>query len=174
MAAGKSNQRRDDCGSDRAAEKTGKRMNRKCAAHARFVHVGGKDRIIRRVIDAIGQPQQHRARNQPGITQIKAQHDQRQPADGEADQQDFARADMIGKVTHGRLRHSGDHRKHGQRKAKLDIADAELLFQEGEQHRQREDVKMAEPVRNRNRRQRPQRAVGFRVSRSGENVDHIC
>ena len=81
---------------------------------------------------------------------------------------------MIGEIAGRRLRQPGDEAEHGERKAKLDIADAELLLQERKQHRQRENMEMAEPVRDRNRRQRAQRAVGFRLSRSGENVDHIC
>ena len=105
---------------------------------------------------------------------MQPEQDQREAAEAKPAQQDFARAKMIGEVADRRLRQAGDEAEHGERKAELDIADAELLLQERKQHRQREDMEMAEPVRDRNRRQRAQRAVGFRLSRSGENVDHIC
>jgi hypothetical protein len=72
-----------------------------------------------------------------------------------------------------RLRQSRHHAEHGQRKAELDIADAELLLQKREQHRQHEQMKMAEPMRDRDRRQRAQCAVGLRVLRCSQNVGHI-
>ena len=58
---------------------------------------------------------------------MQAEHDQRQAADGEADQQDFSGADMVGEIADRRLRQAGDDAEDGQRKAELDIADAELL-----------------------------------------------
>jgi hypothetical protein len=39
---------------------------------------------------------------------MQAEHDQRQAADGEADQQDFSRADMVGEIADRRLRQAGD------------------------------------------------------------------
>ena len=49
------------------------------------------------------------------------------PPSGEADQQNLAGADMIGEIAHRGLRQAGDDGKDGQRKAELDVADAELL-----------------------------------------------
>ena len=89
---------------------------------------------------------------------MQAEHDQRQAADGEADQQDFSRADMVGEIADRRLRQAGDDAEHGQRKTELDIADAELLLQERKQHRQHEQMEMADPMGDRNRRQRAQRS----------------
>ena len=99
------------------------------------------------------------------------------PPSGEAHQQHFAGADMVGEIADRRLRQAGDDAEHGQREAKLDIADAELLLQEREQHRQHEQMEMADPMGERNRRQRAQRTVRlscFGLLRCGENVDHIC
>ncbi len=105
---------------------------------------------------------------------MQAEHDQREAADGEADQQHLAGADMIGEIADRGLRQPGHHAEHGQRKAKLDIADAELLLQEREQHRQHEQMEMADPMGDRNPRQRAKRAASdFSLLRCGENVDHV-
>ena len=88
---------------------------------------------------------------------MQAEHDQRHAAEREAHQQDFAGADMIGQIAHRRLRQAGDDGKDGQRKAKLDVADAELLFQKREQHRQHHQMEMADPMGGRDRSQRAQR-----------------
>ena len=126
MAADRRNQRRHDGRRDRAAEEAGKGVDRKGAAHPRLVHMGRQDRVIGRMIDAVGEPEQHGAGDQPGIAQMQAEHDQRAAAEGEADQQDFAGADMVGEIADRRLGQAGDHGEDGQGKAKLDIADAEL------------------------------------------------
>ena len=104
---------------------------------------------------------------------MQAEHDQRQAADGEADQQDFSRADMVGEIADRGLRQAGDDAEHGQRKTELDIADAELLLQERKQHRQHEQMEMADPMGDRNRSQRAQRSVRFGLLRCGQNVDHV-
>ena len=82
VAAGRGDQRRHDGGRDRAAEESGKGMDRKRAAHARFIHMGRQDRIVGRMIDAVGKAQQRRAGDQPGIAQMDAEHDQGEAADG--------------------------------------------------------------------------------------------
>ena len=104
---------------------------------------------------------------------MQAEHDQRQAADGEADQQDFSRADMVGEIADRGLRQAGDDAEYGQRKTELDIADAELLLQERKQHRQHEQMEMADPMGGRNRSQRAQRSVRFGLLRCGQNVDHV-
>src|SRR6266481_4800144 len=104
---------------------------------------------------------------------MHAEQDQRQAPDGEADKEDLAGADVIGQIADRRLREAGDDREHGQRKAEIDIADAELLLQKREQHRQHEQMEMADPMGHRNRRQRAQRAVRLHLLRCGENVDHV-
>ena len=82
---------------------------------------------------------------------MQAEHDQRKAAEGEAHQQDYSGADMIGKITHRGLGQAGYHGKDGQGKAKLDVADAELVLQKGEQHRQHEHMEMTDPMGRRNR-----------------------
>ncbi len=89
---------------------------------------------------------------------MQAEHDQRQAADGEADQQDLSRADMVGEIADRRLRQAGDDAEHGEREAEFDIADAELLLEERKQHRQHEQMEMADPMGDRNRGQRAQRS----------------
>ncbi len=125
------------------------------------------------MINAVGEPQQYGAGDQPVIAQMQAQHDQRRAAQRQADQQDFAGADMIGQIADRRLGQAGYHAEDGQREAKLDVTDAELLFQEGEQHRQHEHMEMADPMGRRNRGQRAQRCIALRLLRCGENVDHL-
>jgi len=66
---------------------------------------------------------------------------------------------MIGEIAHRRLGQAGDHGEHGQREAELDIADAELAFEEREQHRQHQQMEMADPMGRRNRDQRAQLLV---------------
>ncbi len=159
MASGHCNQRSHNGGRDRAAEETGKGVDRKGAAHARRIHVRRQDRIIGRMIDAVGEPEQHGARDQPAVTEMQAEHDQCKAAQRQAHQQDFAGADMIGEIAHRRLGQAGYHGEHGQREAELDIADAELLLQKREQHRQYHQMEMTDPMRRRNRGQRAQRCV---------------
>ncbi len=173
IASGHRNQPRHDGGCDGAAEEAGKGVDRKCAAHARLIHVGRKDRIIGRMIDAVGKPQQHGACDQPSITEMQAEHDQREAAEREAHQQDFAGADMVGKIAHWCLGQGGYDGEHGQRKAKLDVADAELFFEKREQHRRHHEMEMADPMGRRNPSQRAQRGVGLGLLRCGHNVDHL-
>ena len=173
IAAGHRNQRGHDGGRHRAAEEAGKSVDRKCAAHARLIDVGRKDRIIGRMIDAVGEPQQHRAGNQPAVTEMYAEHDQREAAKRQAHQQDLAGADMVGKIAHWCLRQGGYDGEHGQREAKLEVVDAELFFQKGEQHRRHREMEMADPMGRRNRSQRAQRGVRLGLLRCGHNVDHV-
>jgi hypothetical protein len=91
-------------------------VNRKRAAHPRFIHMRRQDRIVARVIDAVGKPEQRGADDQRDVAQMQAEHDQRQAADGQADQQDFSRADMVGEIADRRLRQAGDDAEYGQRK----------------------------------------------------------
>jgi hypothetical protein len=53
---------------------------------------------------------------------------------------------VIGKVSDRRLRQAGSDGENGERKAQLDIADAELGLEKGKQHRQHEHVEMADPM----------------------------
>ncbi len=81
---------------------------------------------------------------------------------------------MVGEIADRRLGQAGDDGKDGQREAKLDIADAELRFEERKQHRQHEHMEMADPMRRRNRRASVRsEAVGLCLLRCGENVDHF-
>ena len=98
---------------------------------------------------------------------MQAEHDEREAADGEADQEDLAGADMVGKITHRRLGQAGDDSEHGQRETEFDIADAELAFEEREQHRQHQQMEVADPMRRRNQDQRAQRGVRLRLLRCG-------
>ena len=79
---------------------------------------------------------------------------------------------MVDEIAGRCLRQSGDDREYGERKAELDIADTELCFEERKQHRQHQQMEMADPMRDRNQRERAQRAVGLALLRCGENVDH--
>ena len=132
-----------------------------------------QDRIVARVIDAVGKPEQRGADDQRGVAQMQAEHDQRETTDGEADQQDFSRADMVGEIADRGLGQAGDDAEHGQRKTELDIADAELFFKERKQHRQHEEMEMADPMGDRNRSQRTLRSVRLGLLRCGQNVDHV-
>jgi hypothetical protein len=125
------------------------------------------------MVNAVGEPEQHGAGDQPGITQVQAEHDQRKAAQDQSHQQDLAGADMIGKIAHRRLGQAGYDGKDGEGEAKLDVADAQLVLQKGEQHRQHEHVEMTDPMGRRNRGEGAQRAVGFRLLRCGQNVDHL-
>ena len=169
--------RRDERGHDRgrhrAAEEARKGVDRKRTAHPRFIHMRRQDRVIAGVIDAVGEPEQRGADDQRGVAQVHAEHDQRQAADGEPDQQDFSGADMVGEIADRRLRQAGHHAEYGQRKTELDIADAELHLQERKQHRQHEQMEMADPMGDRNRRERAQRGVRLGLLRCGQNIDHV-
>ncbi len=104
---------------------------------------------------------------------MQAEHDQRKAAQSEAHQQDFAGADMIGKIADRRLRQAGCDGENGQRKAEFNVADAELLLEKGEQHRQYEHLEMTDPVGRRNRDQRAQLFVRLCLLRCGQNVGHV-
>lgn len=104
---------------------------------------------------------------------MQAEHDQGEAAQRQPHQQDLAGADMIGEITDRRLRQAGCDGEHGQREAKLNIADAELLLEKGEQHRQHQHMKMTDPMGRRNRHQRAQLFVRLRLLRCGQNVGHL-
>ncbi len=173
IAADGGGQRGHDRRRDRAAEKAGEGVDRKRAAHPRLVHMRRQDGVIGRMIDAVGKPQQHGARDQPGIAQMQAQHDQREAAKGQAHQQDLAGADMVGQIADRRLGQAGHDCKDGQGETEVDVTDAELLLQKRKQHRQHEQMEMTDPMRRRNRGQGAQRAIGFCMLRCGENVSHF-
>jgi hypothetical protein len=104
---------------------------------------------------------------------VHAEHDQCEAADGEPDQQDFSGADMVGEIADRRLRQARHDAECGQRETEFDIADAQLRLQEREQHRQHEQMEMADPVRDRNRRECAQRTIRFGLLRCGQNIDHV-
>jgi hypothetical protein len=104
---------------------------------------------------------------------MQAEQDQRTAAQRQAHQQDFAGADMIGQIADRRLGQAGGDRKDGQREAKIDIADAELRLEERKQHRQHENMEVADPMRGRDRGQCPQRTIDFGLLRCGENIGHL-
>ena len=104
---------------------------------------------------------------------MDAEHHQREATGGEADQQDLAGADAIAEIAHWGLGQAGYDGKYRERKAEIDIADAELCFEKRKQHRQHEQMKMADPVRGRNCDQRAQRAVRLRLTRRGQYIDHL-
>jgi hypothetical protein len=79
---------------------------------------------------------------------------------------------MVDEIAGRRLGQAGHHRQHGERETELDIADAELALEEGEQHRQDQQMEMADPMRDRNPGQRAQRAVRPPSLRCSKNVDH--
>ena len=153
-AAGHGDERGDDRRRHRAAEIAGKGVDREGAAHPRLVHMLGEDGVIGGMVDAVGEPEQHGAGDQRGVAQMQAEQDQREAAEREPAQQDLARAKMVDEIAGRRLRQRRDHGRHGQREAELDIADAELALQERKQHRQDQQMEMADPMRDRNSRQR--------------------
>ncbi len=161
-----------DCGCNRAAEIAGKSVDREGAAHPRLIHVLGQDRVIGGMIDAVGEPKQHGAGDQGSVAQMQAEQDQREPAERQSTQQDPARAKMVDEIAGRRLRQPGHDGRHGQREPELDIADTKLALQEREQHRQDQQMEMADPMRDRDPGQRAQRTVRLALLRCGENVDH--
>ena len=89
-AARPCHQRRHDRGRDRAAEETGKGVDRKRAAHPRLVHMRRQDRIIGRMIDAVGEPEQRgAARSARGSSNADRVMISAQPPSVRPDQQDF-------------------------------------------------------------------------------------
>jgi hypothetical protein len=119
-------QRRHDRRSDRAAEKAGEAVDRKRPAHPRLVHVGGEDRVVGGMIDAIGEAEQRGAADQGSVAEMQAEQDQRTAAQRHAEDQDLSGADAIDQIADRRLGQAGDHGEGGQREAELDIADTEL------------------------------------------------
>ncbi len=85
---------------------------------------------------------------------MQAEHDQRKAAERKPYQQDLAGADMIGEIAQRCLRQAGDHGEDGQRKAELDVTDAELLLQKRKQHRQYQQMEMTDPMGRRNQGKR--------------------
>ena len=101
-------QRGHDRWRHRAADEAGKGVDRKRAAHPRFVHMRRQDRVIGRVIDAVGEAEQRGADDQRRIAQMHAEPDQRKAAEAKPAQEDFARADVVGEIADRRLRQAGD------------------------------------------------------------------
>ena len=80
---------------------------------------------------------------------------------------------MIGEIADRRLSETRYDTEGGKGEAQFDVADVELFFQEREQHRQHEQMEMADPMRRRNRSQGAQRSVRLRLLRCGQNVDSL-
>src|SRR4051794_12456693 len=104
---------------------------------------------------------------------MDAEHHQGESAGGKADQQDFASPDAIAEIAHRGLGQAGYEGEYGKYKAEFDIADTELFLEKRKQHRQHEQMKMADPMRRRNRDQRAQRGVRLRLARRGQYIDHF-
>jgi len=149
----------------------GKGVDRERAPHPCLVHMRGEDGVVRRVIDTVGEAEHRRADDQVGIAQVKREQGKGKPAHDKTDQQDEARANPVHQIADRRLRQSGHHRKHGDREAEFDEADAKLLLEERKQHRQHQNIEMADPVRDGDSRQRAQRRVTL-SRKIGNSVDH--
>jgi hypothetical protein len=107
------------------------------------------------MVDAVGEAEQSGADDQCRVAEMQAQRNQRAAAQSHAEDQNFSRADAIDDITDRRLSQAGHDGEHGERQAQVDIGDAKPVFQEREQHRQHEDVEVADPVRHRDRAERP-------------------
>src|ERR1700712_1590444 len=104
---------------------------------------------------------------------MQTEHDERKAAHRESDQQDFARTDAVGEIADRRLRQAGYDGKNSEGKTEFDIADAELLLEEGKQHRQHENMKVADPTGRRDGDQGTQRRVHLRLMPGGSYIDHL-
>jgi hypothetical protein len=173
VAPDRGHQGRHDGWRHRSAKKSGEGVDRKCAAHPRFVHVRREYRVIGRMINAVGQSQERGAYEQRGIAQMYAECDQRSAAEAKAHQQNLPCTEMVGEITNRGLGQAGTHRRNRQCKAEFDIADIEFLFQEGKQHRQHENMEMAHPMGRRYRAQRAELFVFDGLLRCGQNIGHF-
>src|SRR6185295_2124279 len=104
---------------------------------------------------------------------MDTEHDKGAAAEREADQQYLAGADVVGKIADRRLGQAGYDGEHREREAEFDVADAESFLEKRKQHRQHEQMKMADPMRRRNCDQRAQRGIRLRLARRGQYIDHL-
>ena len=105
--------------------------------------------VVGRVIDAVGEPRQHRHHEQPGIGADEAERQERKAAESEARDQDRAGADPVHQEAHGRLGEAGDDIEGGERQPEIEEAHAQPLLEQRQHHRQHHDVEMADQVRRR-------------------------
>jgi hypothetical protein len=124
-------------------------MDREGPPDASFLDTGGKQRVVGRVVDAIGEAGQAHRDQQPGIAAHQAQRDEAEAAQQQAEGQHAARAEAVDRKTERRLHERGDDVEHAEREAEFDKADTELRGQQRQQRRQRHDVQVAHEVRTR-------------------------
>ncbi len=125
------------------------------AAHPRAVDPSGEQRIIGRVVDAIGEPRRRHRHDEHRIARHHRQHEEARPAENEPGREHPAMAEAVADKAHRALHDQRDEVEHGQRRADLEEAAAEMTGQQRQQRRHDHDVDVADPMGERDLRQQP-------------------
>ena len=158
----------------RIAEHAGAGMDREGTADARRPHSRREDRIIGRVVDGIGDPQQPGRDEEPGIAVDNTDRGEGAAAEAQGCDQQFARAEAIGERGYRQLHQDRDHGRHGQRQAERDKTDAPARRQQRQQGRHHQHVEMADKMGCRHHPDRLDLAA-CRASRHGDRrARHPC
>ncbi len=148
-------------------------MDRKRAPDAFVLDAGREDRIVGRVIDAVGEPGQDRRCDQGCIRQEDPQQGEGETAKAEPADQKLSRAKPIDKRSDRSLGQPRDDAHGGQGEPELNKADTELVLEEGKQGRQHQDVEVAHPMRRGDARQgRKLRTCGRWLGSLGNICSH--
>ena len=133
-----------------AAEEAGEGVDREGATHARIRDAGGQDRIVGRVVDAVGEARDEGGGKQHRIARVEAEGHEGRAAEAQAAEQDAPGADPVDERAHRRLGDARDQAEQRDGEAEFDVADAEFGLEDGEKRRQDQNVNVAQPVRGRN------------------------
>ena len=153
--------RQEDRRSDGAAEEAGKGVDRERATDPGLGDAVGEDRVVGRVIDAVGKAGHDGRKPEPLVGGDEPDREDGQPAEDEPGDEHRSRADAVDEEARRRLGQAGDDVEGGERQPEIEEADVEPLLEQRQHHRQDHDVEMADQVRRRHRQQ------GLRLASGG-------
>ena len=130
----------------RAAEIAGEGVDGEGPADPRLADAGVENRVVRRMIDGVGEPCEHHERDQRRVHRYRGDERHGERVQRETADQDAARAVAVDEESDRRLGEPSGDAEHGDREAELGEADAVDVAQERKQRRQQQHVEVAEEV----------------------------
>ncbi|KAF0133113.1 MAG: hypothetical protein FD152_1712 [Xanthobacteraceae bacterium] len=132
---------------DGRAEIAGESVEREGTPHALAVHAGGEQRVVGRVIDAIGEARSSHGHQQDGIGRLQREEDEADAADDKPGHQNPSRPEPVAGEPHRGLHQQRHQIEQGEGKTDLQEAPPEMTRQERQERRQCHDVDMADEMR---------------------------
>ena len=122
------------------------RVDGERTAHPVFIDAGRKQRVIGRMVDAVGEAGEAHRNQQPAVAREQTQRKETAAAEDQPERQHLAGAEAVDCESQRRLHQGRDDVENAERKAQLDEAHPHLVRQDRQQRRQGHDVQMADQV----------------------------